>query len=211
LKGKLIERKLLDLLDEISSSSPAPGGGSVSALIGALGCALLEMVCNLTIGKKKYQAHEEEVKAILAEANKLKGKFLALVDEDAEAFTELFGYFKLKELTPEQESSMRRAEARCIDVPKTTMGTALLAISLASRLAPICNRNAISDVGCAVHSLRTAFLGAELNVRINLFSKQNEELEAHLLELGKMRADFEQVFQKALEPVLLELGMQESA
>ena len=209
MKEKLIERKVTDLLSEISSSSPAPGGGSASALAGALGCALLEMVCNLTIGKKKYQAHEEEVKGILAEAKELKDRFLALVDEDSEAFNELFSFLKLKELTPEQEASMRRAETRCIEVPKTTMRTALLAISLASRLAPICNKNAISDVGCAIHSLRSAFFGAELNVRINLFSKQNEELDAHLNELSKNRAEFEQVFQNALEPVLLELGMRE--
>ncbi len=203
----LKDLSLLGFMDELASSSPVPGGGSSSALTGAIACALLEMVCNLTIGKKKYAENEERVKDILSELVGLRQKFIELIDEDANAFNDYFTYLKLKELTPEQELKRREAEKRCVDIPRSTMETAISALLLANDLAPICNKNAISDLGCAVNFLRSAFYGAELNVRINLAGRENSENQCYLSWLNEKKKLFESLFESALEPVSLELAL----
>lgn len=203
----LKDLSLLGFLDEVASSSPAPGGGSSSALAGALACALLEMVCNLTIGKKKYAQYEEQVRQILNKVHPLKEKFISLIDEDASAFNELFHYVKLKELSYEQELARRRAQDRCIEVPKMTMQTALSAVDLAMELSPICNKNAISDLGCALQLLQSAFFGADLNVRINLCALENSEMRAHLAWLEDETKKFKDLYESAFEQVRIELSL----
>jgi len=203
----LKDMKLTELISEISAKSPAPGGGSASALIGAIGCALMEMVCNLTIGKKKYKEHEPKVKEILNSTQGLKNTFIELIDEDTEAFMELFKFFKMKELTPEQEQEMRKAEERCIQVPSRTMETSLQAMELAKELAPICNKNAISDIGCAIEAFRSSFNGAQLNVRINLAGKEEAQIIGTKKWLEDSTQKMHQLYTQAIDPVQLELGM----
>jgi formiminotetrahydrofolate cyclodeaminase len=197
----------IELLDEIASKSPAPGGGSAAAMAGAIGCSLLCMVSNLTIGRKKYADVEPQVQEILAEAAKLRERFVSLIDEDKEAFMELFKFFKLKEMTPEQEEQMKQAEARAIGVPQQIMETALAAMKLAEKLAVIGNKNAISDVGVAVYYIRTAFKGGELNVRINLAGKNAAEKEKYLKWMEPITFDFRESKKAAKGAVTYELGM----
>ncbi len=196
-----------ELLDEIASKSPAPGGGSAAAVAGAIGCSLLCMVSNLTIGRKKYADVEPQVKEILAEATKLRERFASLIDEDKNAFLELFKFFKLKELTPEQEEQMKEAEARAIGVPQQVMETALAAMKLADKLAVIGNKNAISDVGVAIYFIRTAFKGGELNVRINLVGKDGAEKEKYISWLKPICQEFRDLKKSAKGAVTYELGM----
>jgi len=196
-----------ELLDEIASKSPAPGGGSAAAVAGAIGCSLLCMVSNLTIGRKKYADVEPQVKEILAEATKLRERFASLIDEDKNAFLELFKFFKLKELTPEQEEQMKAAEARAIGVPQQVMETALAAMKLADKLAVIGNKNAISDVGVAIYFIRTAFKGGELNVRINLVGKDGAEKEKYISWLKPICQEFRDLKKSAKGAVTYELGM----
>ncbi len=203
----LKDETLLGFLNEVASTTPAPGGGSSSAAGGALACSLIQMVCNLTIGKKKYAEQEDKVKGILSSITELRERFVSLIDEDANAFNDYFQYLKLKELTPEQEADRMTAEKRCINVPQTTMETALSALSLAKELAPICNKNAISDLGCAIHFLRSSFYGAELNVRINLAGKENAEIQGYLSWLSERKNQFEDAFASAIDPVQVELAM----
>ena len=105
-------RKTLNgFLDELASATPAPGGGSVAALAGALGAALTSMVCNLTIGKKKYAGVEQEMKKILVESEKLRATFTALVDRDTEAFNKVMEAFGLPKET-EPQKALRAAAIR---------------------------------------------------------------------------------------------------
>lgn len=195
----------IELLDEISSKKPAPGGGSAAGVAGATGCSLVVMVCGLTIGKKKYAGVREEVEQVLKEAEELRGQFLDLIDEDTDAFMRLFEFFKLKEMTPEQEAGMKAAEAEAIAVPQRTMVAALAAMKAAAKLAPIGNKNAISDVGVAVHFVHTAFRGGELNVLINLAGKEEIQRRKYEEWLAEMNANFDSVYQSALDAVRMRM------
>lgn len=197
----LKDMKFLELLDEISSNSPAPGGGSVAALSGAAGCSLLMMVCGLTIGKKKYVDVEEQVKQVMDEASRLRGEFVALIDEDAQAFLNMFKLYKVEEPTPEQKDELKAAEQNAIMVPRKTMEAALAAMEQAAKLAPIGNKNAASDIGVAVSCIKTAFEGAELNVLINLAGKDDEEKESHLEWLDEIDDRFSPVKKSAKKAV----------
>lgn len=182
----LSDLKFTELLDEIASNSPAPGGGSVAAMSGAVGCSLLMMVCGLTIGKKKYADVQEQAQQVLDEASKLKAEFISLIDEDTDAFMRLFELFKVKEPTPEQQQMLKAAEAEAIGVPRKTMETAIAAMEQAAKLAPIGNKNAVSDIGVAVHCIKTAYKGGKLNVLINLAGKDDAEKASHLKWLDEM-------------------------
>lgn len=195
----------IELLDEISSKKPAPGGGSAAGVAGATGCSLVMMVCGLTIGKKKYAGVREDVENILKEAEELRGQFLNLIDEDTDAFMRLFEFFKLKEMTPEQEAGMKAAEAEAIAVPQRTMVAALAAMKAAAKLAPIGNKNAISDVGVAVHFFHTAFRGGELNVLINLAGKEEIQRRKYEEWLAEMNTEFDGAHQSALDAVQMRM------
>ena len=192
---------------EVASKSPAPGGGSVSAAVGAFGCALLAMVCNLTLGKKKYAEVEPQVSDVLARAEKLRMRFVELIDEDTDAFNRLFAFFKFKEMTEEQKREMAETERACIEVPQTTMKTALAALEAAADLAPIGNKNAISDLGVAVKCLETAFHGAEFNVRINLANMNAEKKAPYERWLGEMDQRCRGLVDQAMTTVREELGL----
>lgn len=197
----------IELLDEIASKSPAPGGGSAAAMAGAIGCSLLCMVSNLTIGRKKYADVEPQVQRIRLEATELRERFIALIDEDKDAFMQLFEFFKLKEMTLEQKERMKQAEARAIGVPQQIMENALAAMKLADRLSIIGNKNAISDVGVAIYYIRTAFKGGELNVRINLTGKDEADKEEYFSWLKPICLEFRELKKAAKGAVTYELGM----
>jgi formiminotetrahydrofolate cyclodeaminase len=91
----LTEKAITRFLNELASNAPAPGGGSVAALSGALGAALTSMVCNLTVGKKKYAAVENELKSVLGRSEELRTTFTTLVEEDTIAFNKVMEAFSL--------------------------------------------------------------------------------------------------------------------
>src|ERR1700690_3820855 len=101
---KLIEKSVTKFLDELASKSPAPGGGSVAALAGSIGSALTSMVCQLTIGKKKYAGVEKEMKKILEQSEDLRRKFAELVDEDTEAFNKVMEAYSLPKDSDDQNA-----------------------------------------------------------------------------------------------------------
>ncbi len=199
----LRDLNFMELLDEVSSSSPAPGGGSVAAVNGALGCSLLMMVCGLTIGKKKYADVQEQAQQVLNETSKVRADFLSLIDEDANAFLKLFELFKIKEPTPEQQQQLKSAEENAIAVPRKTMEAALAAMEQAAKLAPIGNKSAISDVGVAVQCIKAAYKGGKLNVKINLAGKDDEEKAPHMKWLDEMDDRFSP-FKKAAKRAVKE-------
>ncbi len=163
-----------EFIDEVASSSPAPGGGSVAALAGALGAALTAMVCNLTIGKKKYLDVQGEMEGILKQLETLRASFTKLVDDDAEAFNTVMNAFNLPKKTEEEET--KRTEAiqhsmkNATEIPLRVMQLCEQVLVLTQAAAEKGNVNSISDAGVAALMLHAACLGAKLNVQINLGS-----------------------------------------
>lgn len=171
-----------DFIDSVASDSPAPGGGSVSALAGALGAALTAMVCHLTIGKKKYEDVQAEMIGLLGQADELKARLTSLIDQDTEAFNrvmEAFGMPRTTEAEKERRSTaIQEATKQATLVPLEVMKLAERALTLAKSVAEKGNVNSISDAGVAGLMLRAACEGAALNVRINLATLKDGQFVA---------------------------------
>jgi formiminotetrahydrofolate cyclodeaminase len=163
----------------LSSASPTPGGGGASALAGALGTALGSMVGNLTLGKKKYESVQEDIKVILGKAEKLQNELLALVEKDAEVFEPLSKAYGLPKNTDEEKKArdevMEKALKLACSVPVEIMEKAMEAIDLHEELAVKGTRLALSDVGVGVLFCKSALMGAALNVFINTKLMKNKE------------------------------------
>lgn len=195
-------------LDVLSSKEPVPGGGGASALAGALGNALGQMVANLTIGKKKYAQAEDEIKELAERMKGIQGQFTALADQDAKVFAPLAKCYSLPSGTEEEKAYKAEVmEARLLDaslVPMEIMEKAAEMLEIMDILADKGSRMAVSDVGVGVQFIRTALLGAVMNVYINTKSMKNREKAEEmnekaerLIREGTEAAD--RIYQKVLE------------
>lgn len=195
-------------LDVLSSKEPVPGGGGASALAGALGNALGQMVANLTIGKKKYAQAEDEIKELAERMKGIQGQFTALADQDAKVFAPLAKCYSLPSGTEEEKAYKAEVmEARLLDaslVPMEIMEKAAVMLEIMDILADKGSRMAVSDVGVGVQFIRTALLGAVMNVYINTRSMKNREKAEEmnekaerLIKEGTEAAD--RIYQKVLE------------
>lgn len=162
--------------DEVASSSPAPGGGSVAAASGALAAALAAMVCRLTVGKKQYAKVKDELSQVRDRADALRAELEQLVDDDKEAFNQVMAAFKLGE--EEQEKATQHAS----EIPLTVMKKSLEAMELALIVAEKGNPNSISDAGVAGLMGQAAIAGAGYNVRINLGSLKDQAFVKRLTD-----------------------------
>ncbi len=175
----MFEHRLDDFLDVLASSEPAPGGGAVAALSGALACSMISMVCNLTIGKKKYANVQNEVEEILHKSEELRHNFKELVEQDAEAFNDVMGAMKMSKNTDEgkvlREEALQHALQKATFVPLRTMEHAGEAIKLAHRIAQIGNKNVISDAGVAGIMAESAMSAGWMNVVVNINSVEDQE------------------------------------
>lgn len=197
----MIEKKTIgEWTDQLASKAPVPGGGGASALGGAVGAALGQMVSNLTIGKKRYRDVEEEVCQRLSGLERLQKEFLALADKDGEVFAPLAQAYGLPADTEEQRAEKERImEERLLAaslVPLEIMEKAMAVLDILEYLAENGSRMAISDVGVGVQFARAALTGAVMNVYINTKSMKNrekaEELNEkaeRLIEAGTRQAD----------------------
>jgi len=167
-----MRKSLNAFLDELASSSPAPGGGSVAALSGALGAALTSMVCNLTVGKKKYADVEDELKNVLAQSEHLREQFTELIERDTVAFNKVMEAFALPKETEPQKAlraaAIREATKEATLVPLEVMKHCIDALALAQTVAAKGNANSVTDAGVSALMLHAAVEGAGLNVRTNL-------------------------------------------
>ncbi len=188
-EGKLVERTVSGFVDECSSESPAPGGGSVAALSGALGAGLACMVANLTVGKKGYESVWDEMKEVAAEGQGIKDHFVGAVDRDTEAFNAVMAGFRMPKGTPEQkaarDAAILEATKTATLVPFEVLKAVPRALELARVVAEKGNKNSASDAGVAASALRTAAEGAWLNVRINLATMDDGEFKQQLLAEGQ--------------------------
>ena len=163
---------LHEFLNQLSSADPVPGGGSVAALQTAMAAALVAMVANLTLGRKKYEEVQDQAASILTRAMALRDRALALVDEDIEAYRAVSAAFALPRTSDEERDERQRrlqnALKGAVKPPLETMRAASDVASLAAELVGIGNKSAISDVGTAVLAARAGYHAALLNVEINL-------------------------------------------
>ena len=184
-KERLVRMSCKDFVEETSSESPAPGGGSISAYMGALGAALACMVANLSAGKRGWESRWKEFSDWAEEAQQLMKELLALVDEDTAAFNRLMGAMRMPKSSPEQieerDAAIEAATLYAGEVPLRTMKTAVKAFPLLRRMAEEGNPNSVSDAGVGALAARSAVLGAQLNVKINASGLQNRDDASRLL------------------------------
>jgi formiminotetrahydrofolate cyclodeaminase len=193
-----------DFLEQLASKSPTPGGGSVSALMGALGFSLLSMVCRLTIGKEKYKDVEEDLKMIAEETEEGRTKLTSLIEEDARAFDGVMAAFKMPKGEERKEAIQKALLQACL-VPLETMKLAFRGLEIAKTCAQKGNRNALSDVGVGALALQTTARGAAMNIMINLSSlkeggKEIQSEMEEILEKSKLLSD--QVIREVEEIIL---------
>lgn len=178
----LVQKTVTSFLNELASNSPAPGGGSVAALSGAIGAALTSMVCNLTIGKKKYAGVEDDMKKTLAQAEGLREQFTAMIDRDTEAFNRVMDAYGLPKENDAQKAlrsaAIREATREATLVPLEVMKHCIDAMALAQDVAANGNVHSVSDAGVSALMLNAACQGAALNVKINLNSLDDQEFVA---------------------------------
>jgi formiminotetrahydrofolate cyclodeaminase len=186
-------KSLKDYLLELSSNSPTPGGGNVSALSGSLACNLGIMVCNLTIGKKKYAAVEEEMKEIKSKLESLNSSFLDLAAKDNLAFDKVMEAFRLPKDSEEQKQlrseKIEEATLAAAVVPSEVISTARKALPYIQRVAEKGNQNSVSDAGVALSLLSTAAEGAFLNVVINCTSLINKTVGREFMKKSEIIYD----------------------
>ena len=185
----LTAMRIDDFADELSSESPAPGGGSVAALIGTLSASLSSMVANLTYNKKGYKEFNDEIAAAGIEAQKLKDRFLSLIEEDTEAFNSVMDAMKMPSGTDEEaeakEKAIEEATKKATSVPLETLKLTEKLLEVANVVAEKGNKNSISDAGVAAISAKAAAESAYMNVIINVPGIKDEEFKENVLKEAK--------------------------
>ena len=178
-------------LDEVASSSPAPGGGSVAALSGALGAALTSMVCNLTKAKQGYESVQDEIAEVLEKSEGLRKDLIDLIDKDTDAFNEVMKALKMPKETEDQKEerrhAMQTAFKQAAEVPLETARKCVQILDVALIVAEKGNKNSISDAAVSALMAQTGVQAAMLNVRINLTSiKDTKYIQQVTTELHEL-------------------------
>jgi formiminotetrahydrofolate cyclodeaminase len=185
-KTFLTSLKVRTFLEELASDSPAPGGGSVAALCGALSASLLSMVSNLTIKNERFSHSKEDMKQCLAESQRFKEDMIEAVDDDTEAFYELMSAYKSKvknsKSGTDREYVIQKALQRTIDVPLRVAKVSVALLKLALEISRKGIPGAITDTGVAALVADTGLKGAIYNVQINLRSLHDADLKHELEE-----------------------------
>jgi len=169
---QLFETSVATFLDNLASNAPAPGGGSAAALGGAMGAALVSMVCNLTIGKPRYAEVEAEMRDTLDRAEALRRELQELAQADVQAFRRLSAAYKLPRITDAdlaiRRDAIQASLRRATEVPLRTARSAAAILPLCPATAERGNQAAVSDIGVAALMAHAAVRSALLNVEINL-------------------------------------------
>ena len=167
----MLQSSVEKFLDELASGNPTPGGGSAAAIVGAMGAALVSMVCNVTIGKKGYEAVEAEMRAILQESENVRRRLMEMVAEDIAAFDSILAAYKMPKTTEEDKAARAAAIQACLrratEVPLDCAHACAEVIALSRRASERGYLNVISDGGVGVLAGFTGLRSAALNVYIN--------------------------------------------
>ena len=191
--SKLVNMKLNAFADETASESPAPGGGSIAAYVGALGASLATMVANLSSHKKGWDERWEEFSNWASKGQQVKDELIKLVDADTAAFNKIMEAFALPKTTDEEKvkrtNRIQEATKNAIEIPFKVMQTAAAAMPIVQAMATIGNPNSVSDAGVAALCIRSAVMGAFMNVRINAGSYNDKNYVTEIIAKGKAIED----------------------
>jgi methenyltetrahydrofolate cyclohydrolase len=182
-----------DFLDELASRNSTPGGGSAAAMIGAMGAALLSMVCNLTIGKAKYRDVEAELTSVLARTEQLRSQLTEMIEEDVESFGAVMRAYAMPRLTSEESvlrsQAIQSALKEATQVPLRCCRVCRELIDLSAVVAQKGNSHVVSDAGVAVLVAHAALRSGALNVMINVKAMTDRQFVAsQLRELDALLA-----------------------
>jgi len=210
-KKSLLKMNLREFCNETLSDSPAPGGGSVAALMGALGASLGGMVANLSAGKRGWDEKLEYFSDWAVKAQYLKDELLSLVDEDTAAFNKVMDAFALPKESAEEKAArsaaIEQATKFAAEIPLRVMETAFKSYQVLSEMAEKGTPASVSDVGVGLLATRACIGGAAMNVRINLAGLKDEKFRSSFLEkIRKISADSEAQFEKINQVVESKLG-----
>lgn len=187
-----INESLRRYIEEVAAKKPAPGGGSVSGACGALGVALLEMVCNFTSGKEEYKDVEKDMQVYLTSLKKIQDQFIALVDKDVDAYLSIRDAFRTKD-----KKNIDKALKDGYDISLNACRLCKGGLKIAEELPAKGNPNLITDVGCGAELLNAAFNSGAFNAEINLkgikdpsfIEKERKVLDALKKEIGILYKD----------------------
>lgn len=190
------ELPVQQFLDALASKAPTPGGGGAAAVMGAMGAALVSMVCNITIGKKNYEAVEEEMQATLAKAEDLRARLTDMIQADALVFDQVMGAYGLPKDTDGQKQArleaIQAALKAATDVPLACAKACAEVVELSRIAAEKGNKNVVSDAGVAVLAGYSALKSAALNVYINVGAiKDLEFANGRVAELEALLASLD--------------------
>lgn len=194
----------------LASEQPAPGGGSASASVAALGTGLLIMTCNLTIGRERFVDVEEDLTEVREELEPIRIMLLASIDRDSNAYDAVMAAFGMPKGTPEERATRKEAIQASMrtasEVPMDVARRAARALDLASMVTEMGNPNALSDAGCGARFIEAGLRGALYNVRINLPSIKDE---AYVADMTREVKAISQRADEALARVLtmVEVGL----
>jgi glutamate formiminotransferase/formiminotetrahydrofolate cyclodeaminase len=160
-----LDKSMKHFLDKLSEATPTPGGGSVAAMLGALGCGLLSMTANYTVSKKSFNGYKERARAALQKCEKLRKELMALIEKDILAYERLSRALKRNKAKP---MGLDPAYKKAVAPPARICFCVHKAALIALELAYVGNESLISDVCCAIHTLDAAFESALINVKINI-------------------------------------------
>jgi glutamate formiminotransferase/formiminotetrahydrofolate cyclodeaminase len=205
-KKKLVDLTVKGFTETTASELPAPGGGSVSAYMGALGAALATMVANLSSHKRGWDDRWEEFSGWAVKGKEKYVELLRLIDEDTNAFNKIMEAFKLPKGTDEEKAvrqkAIQEATKFAIEVPFKVMKTAYESMEVIKAMAEIGNPNSVSDAGVGALAARSAVKGAFLNVKINASGLEDKEwLDKIMQEAGEIEHKAEQMEKEILEIV----------
>lgn len=182
----MTENSIDQFLDDLASGKPTPGGGSAAAIMGAMGAALVSMVCNVSFGKQGCEAAEPKLRNMLVRSEELRRRLAAMVAEDIAAFDGLMAAYKLAKSSDEEKA--RRAQTiqacleRATEVPLECARACSEVVDMARRAANLGYRHVISDVGVGVAAADSALRSAALNVFINAPSLKDRSFAARAIE-----------------------------
>lgn len=188
--SKLVSMTLTDFADETASESPAPGGGSISAYIGALGVSLATMVANLSSHKKGWDDRWEEFSNWAEKGQFYKDELIKLVDADTAAFNKIMTAFGLPKGTDEEKiqrkNAIQEATKFAIEIPYKVMKLSFESMTLVKAMAEVGNPNSVSDAGVGALCARSAVMGAFMNVRINASGYDDKTFVNEIISKGKL-------------------------
>lgn len=187
--SKLVNMTLTDFADETASESPAPGGGSISAYVGALGVSLATMVANLSSHKKGWDDRWEEFSNWAEKGEQYKNELVKLVDADTRAFNQIMSAFGLPKSTIEEKTvrskAIQEATKFAIEIPFRVMQVSYDSMEVIKAMAEIGNPNSVSDAGVGALCARSAVMGAFMNVRINASGYDDKTFVTDVLNWGR--------------------------